>query len=993
MKKEGVGAMGNVWRRVAIGLSVLLSVGVAACGGGGGNGGGGGGGGNSPTISSFTASATIVTDGGTVNLTGIFSNGTGVITPGNISVTSGTASSVTPPKDATTVYTLTVTGSGGTASQTVSVQAVAGPTITSFAASPVTITSGNSSSLTAVFAGGTGVITPGNISVTSGTPVSVSPTATTQYTLAVTNAAGTAVTSQATVTVDPAPTITSFTATSATITSGNSTSLTAVFANGTGVVTPGNISVTSGTSVPVSPTATTQYMLTVTNGAGTLVSQTTTVTVDPAPTITSFGASPSTIASGNSSSLTAVFANGTGMITPGNLPVTSGTPVSVSPTATTTYTLTVTNGAGTPVTQTTTVTITTGPTITSFTASPTTVTDGTTSSLTAVFANGTGVITPGNLSITSGNAVTVTPPSDTTTVYTLTVTGTVGSPATQTTSVQAVAAPSITSFAANPTTILSGSSSQLTGVFTGGTGVITPGNLPATSGTAVSVSPTSTTTYTLTVTNAAGKAVTQTASVNPSNPGIAVTNQLLGMNLEAWYDNVGNATAINTALTGAGIKALRWPGGSWSDTYHWGYNNGGALVTPYMCSCSSATSCTANSTSWAGYSTFAQFVSAIPLAGNYDLALTANYGTNEKCNGGGDPNEAAAWLAAALNDGITVSHMTVGNEEYGSWETDLHTKPNDPNTYANAVTGVNGYYALAKAQSANTLVGVVVDADNATNGWDNIVLANAKGSYDFVEYHDYPETPGAESDTVLIHQDAQVWTANINIIKSELTKWGTANTPIFVGEIGGPYSNPGKQSWSITQGLYAGQVLGEMMNDGVSRLTWWDGFGNCNGQNGNDSSSLYGWQNFGAYNVFSDGNQDPTCDYGGIAETTVGTMSPTAQAFNLFQNVAVNGEHVLTPTVSGDTTDVRAYSATHSGGTALVLFNLNETDSEIVTITVNGESNSPGVTEITYDKAIYDQTNNTTPVWAPPTTTPMGSQSLPLTLTLAPWSMNVVIIQ
>ncbi len=203
-------------------------------------------------------------------------------------------------------------------------------------------------------------------------------------------------------------------------------------------------------------------------------------------------------------------------------------------------------------------------------------------------------------------------------------------------------------------------------------------------------------------------------------------------------------------------------------------------------------------------------------------------------------------------------------------------------------------------------MGVDVDADNTTGGWDNIVLAKAKGSYDFVEYHYYPETPGYESDTILVQQAAQSLTTNINTIRSELTKWGTPNTPIYVGEIGGPYSNPGKQSWSITQGLYAGQVLGEMMNDGVSRLTWWIGFGNCNGQAGNDSASLYGWQDFGAYNVFSDGPSETTCPGAG----PLGTMSPTARAFQLFSNVAVNGESVLTANVAGDTTDVVAYAAT-----------------------------------------------------------------------------------
>jgi hypothetical protein len=55
----------------------------------------------------------------------------------------------------------------------------------------------------------------------------------------------------------------------------------------------------------------------------------------------------------------------------------------------------------------------------------------------------------------------------------------------------------------------------------------------------------------------------------------------------------------------------------------------------------------------------------------------------------------------------------------------------------------------------------------------------------------------------------------------------------------------------------------------------------------------------------------------------------------------------------------------------------------------------------TYDKAIYDLSGSPTgtppdPVgtstWAQPSTTSMGAQTLPVTLTLTPWSMNVVVI-
>ncbi len=503
--------------------------------------------------------------------------------------------------------------------------------------------------------------------------------------------------------------------------------------------------------------------------------------------------------------------------------------------------------------------------------------------------------------------------------------------------------------------------------------------------TGTSGSLTATSTISLTV---AGSSI---VTVNQSSTGPAVTDQILGVNMAAWYDLLTNETGILDGFQTAGIKAVRWPGGSWSDLYHWQTNtncqnppNGGGTPAPN--------------------DVFENFVSDLAIPAGLDVALTADYGTNPACNGGGEPSEAAAWVTAALADGITVSHMTVGNEEYGNWEEDLHSTANDPTIYAAAVAGTGGYYDAIKAASPSTLVGVELcggpnNCPSYNSNWDSTVLTNAKGFYDFVEYHYYPETPGEENDTTLIQQDAQQLTTDINVIKAELAAAGEPNTPIYVGEIGGPYSNPGKQSWSITQGLYAGQVLGEMMNDGVSRLTWWIGFGNCNAQAGNLSASLYGWQDFGAYNIFSDGPDDPTGDCPGAG--AIGTLSPTAVAFQLFSEVAVNGETVLPASVTGDTTDVVAYAATHSGGTALVLFNRNETTSEPVTITLSEQTTASSVTVEIYDKAIYDLSGSPsgtfpdpagTNTWAPPTTTTISSPTLPLSLTLAPWSINVVII-
>lgn len=927
----------DVRRKVAIGLSVALSLFMAACGGGSGSKGGGGSGSSmtTPTVTVSANPSSITTaQSTTVTISVSGSNG---VPSGSVSLTMG----------------MTNLGSATLTSGSAQITIAAGKMATGTDMLTAAYTPDSSSSSMYNSAMGTG-----SVMVTS--PTMITPTVT--------------------VLANPSS-----------ITTAEGTTVTVTVAGASGNPTPtGTVTLTSGSTSLGSATLS-GGSATIPIAAGMLAAGTDTLTAAYKPD--------------SSSSATYNSATGTGSVTV-NTTSTQLTPTvtavanpsSISSSQSAVVTVTVSGGSGNP-TPTGSVTLTSG----SYNSGAVTL------------SSGSATITVQGSALPAGNDLviaTYTPDTNSSSTYTT---------AKSTVTIMVTVSLAITSFTANPSTIPVGSTStQLTAVFTGGTGVITPGNLSVTSNTPVTVSPTTTTVYTLTVTPSSGTAITQTLTVtlqsgitvNPASPGIAVTNQILGLNMAMWYDFTANTSTIVSAFKGAGIVALRWPGGSSSDNYHW---DGAATSNPPNGTAPAASSC--NNTYFNPNTNYLNFINDLESAasGGYDIALTADYGTNAACSGGGSPQEAANWVAYAYANGGTVSHVTVGNEEYGNWETDMHTVQHDPTTYASAVAGANGYYTLIKNANSNTLVGVDVDANcttsnGCTNGWDSTVLSNAKGYYDFVEYHFYPQNPGSENDTTLLQQAPQEFTTNIKTIEQELSTAGETNTPIYVGEIGSVSSNPGKQSWSITQGLYAGQILGEMMNDGISRATWWIGFGNCNGTGGNDSSSLYGWQSFGAYNIFSDGSQDTACNYGGNAEANLGVPSPTAIAYQLFSNVAVNGEHVLTPTVAGDTTNVRVYAATHSGGTALVLFNLNETASAPVTITVTGKSSSPGVTEYTYNKEMYDYTdtncaNDLTCTVDPnhdysnidwvtgPTTTTMGTQTLPMTVTLAPWSMNVFLIQ
>jgi chitodextrinase len=475
----------------------------------------------------------------------IFRNGTEIATEATTSYTDTGLTAAT-----TYSYTLAafdaagnISGQSAAASATTAAATTA-PSIASFTASPTSIVSGNSSTLSWSVSGNpTPTLSISGVGTVTGTSVAVSPTATTTYTLTATSSAGSA-TAQVTVTVTPAtvaPTIASFTASPTSIVSGNTSTLSwSASGNPTPTLSINNgVGTVIGTSVAVSPTATTTYTLTATNSAGNKTAQVT-VTVTPAtvaPTIVSFTASPTSIVSGKSSTLSwSVSGNPTPTLSINNgVGTVSGTSVSVSPTATTTYTITATSSAGTATAQlTVTVTAATaGPSVpTGLTATATSTsqislswtvsTDNAGATITGyhLFRNGTQSATAG-----TWPAYTITGLTPSTT-YTFTVAAvdSAGNVSGQSASAIATtqgptAAPTIASLTASPATISSGSSSTLAWTVSGNpTPTLSISGIGTVTGTSVSVSPTASTTYTLTATNSSGSATAQaTVSVTPSS--------------------------------------------------------------------------------------------------------------------------------------------------------------------------------------------------------------------------------------------------------------------------------------------------------------------------------------------------------------------------------------------------------------------------------------------------------------------------------------------
>jgi len=457
----------------------------------------------------------------------------------------------------------------------------------------------------------------------------------------------------------------------------------------------------------------------------------------------------------------------------------------------------------------------------------------------------------------------------------------------------------------------------------------------------------------------------------------------IGTNLGVWYDVA--ITTLPTQMASLAPHILRWPGGSVADTYHWQNHTG----------CTQSGSGYISGTQYEEHSTFMNFMSDVIIPGNYDVALTVDYGTDPTCTAGGLPTEAAAWVASAKASGYNthVKWWTVGNEEFGGWETDLHPLQHDPATYAASMSGTTGYYQLMKAADPSAQVGVVVVGGPGYSNWDSIVLANAQ--YDFVEMHWYAQSPGAESDSYLLNQAPGNLSAAINTLRSELASVGKPNTPIMIGEINSVAFDPGKQTVSIVNALFTGMAFGEMLNNHIAVATWWFGMGGSQGCNHNNASTLYGWQSWGAYDLVAANaaNSWNTCtNNNGGPFVPEGTLFPSGNAFKMVSQFAVPGENMLATSIGSSATNIRAYAATLSSGYAMMLFNLSNATTNTVSVNLaNAVHTSFQASTTTYGKQQYDDSKNN--VWTAPVTANLGTVGTTFNVTLPPWSMVVVKLQ
>jgi hypothetical protein len=224
-----------------------------------------------PTLT-VTANPTTVTAGLAATLTWDSTNASSVSFDNGMGTVALSGSSTATPT-ATTTFHGTATGPGGTAQASVTVNVVAAQSL-QLTANPTTITQGQSSTLTVSAPGATSVsIDQGVGTVPASGTVKVTPTATTTYTGTATFTGGATLTATATVTVTasgPTPTV-MLSANPSTVNQGQSSTLSWSSTNATSLTIDqgvGSVTAPSGSTI-VSPSATTVYTITASNGAST----------------------------------------------------------------------------------------------------------------------------------------------------------------------------------------------------------------------------------------------------------------------------------------------------------------------------------------------------------------------------------------------------------------------------------------------------------------------------------------------------------------------------------------------------------------------------------------------------------------------------------------------------------------------------------------------------------------------------------------------------
>jgi len=150
-------------------------------------------------------------------------------------------------------------------------------------------------------------------------------------------------------------------------------------------------------------------------------------------------------------------------------------------------------------------------------------------------------------------------------------------------------------------------------------------------------------------------------------------------------------------------------------------------------------------------------------------------------------------------------------------------------------------------------------------------------------YHRYEQAPGGESDLFLL-SSAATWpndAANLRQMLDDYLGQKSKHVELAVTENNSVFSNPGKQTTSLVNGLFYADAVGNLLKTEFNALLWWN-LRNGQESGNNNSPSLYGWRRYGDYGIVD------SADPAGPAD-----RYPTFYVNKLLRYFARGGEKVV----------------------------------------------------------------------------------------------------
>ncbi|MFE6993518.1 cellulose binding domain-containing protein, partial [Streptomyces pharetrae] len=279
-----------------------------------------------------------------------------------------------------------------------------------------------------------------------------------------------------------------------------------------------------------------------------------------------------------------------------------------------------------------------------------------------------------------------------------------------------------------------------------------------------------------------------------------------GVNAAIW-DSHMNDPEVATLMKAADVGAMRYPGGSYADIYHWETHTApGGYVAPGT--------------------GFDAFMGTVRATGAQPI-LIANYGS-------GTPEEAAGWVRYAnVTKDYDAKYWEIGNEIYGNghygsgWEHDEH-EDKSPREYARQV---RAYAAAMKAVDPTIKIGAVlttpghwpdgVVAEGDAGDWNHTVLSQVTDVIDFVSVHWYAggsDTSAQDAMTRLTRLPGE-----LREVRNQIDRYAGADSPrigIALTEIN--TNTGGARLTARPNGLFAADAFMTALENGVFNVDWWN---------------------------------------------------------------------------------------------------------------------------------------------------------------------------